>query len=49
MPMSMPTGVTNSRAVVTVFVNGKKYQGSYELEAFRTVIDAEISGKPLKQ
>jgi protein-disulfide isomerase len=33
----------------TVFVNGKKYQGSYELEAFRLVIDAEISGKPLQR
>jgi len=26
----------------TVFVDGKKYQGSLDLEAFRTVIDAEL-------
>ncbi len=28
----------------TVFVNGKKYQGSLDLEPFRTVIDAELKG-----
>lgn len=29
----------------TVFVNGKKYQGSLNLDAFRTVIDAELKGQ----
>jgi protein-disulfide isomerase len=29
----------------TVFVNGKKYQGSLDLDAFRTVIDAELKGQ----
>jgi protein-disulfide isomerase len=29
----------------TVFVNGKKYQGSLSLDAFRTVIDAELKGQ----
>lgn len=28
----------------TVFVNGKKYQGSLDLEPFRTVIEAELKG-----
>jgi protein-disulfide isomerase len=29
----------------TVFVNGKKYQGSLDIDAFRTVIDAELKGQ----
>ena len=29
----------------TVFVNGKKYQGSLDLNAFRTVIEAELKGQ----
>jgi protein-disulfide isomerase len=29
----------------TVFVNGKKYQGSLNLDVFRTVIDAELKGQ----
>lgn len=29
----------------TVFVDGKKYQGSLDLEAFRTVIDAELKSR----
>jgi protein-disulfide isomerase len=29
----------------TVFVNGKKYQGSLDLDAFRTVIDSELKGQ----
>ena len=32
----------------TVFVNGKKYQGSLELEPFRTIIEAELKGKPVQ-
>ncbi len=29
----------------TVFLNGKKYQGSLDLEPFKTVIEAELKGK----
>jgi protein-disulfide isomerase len=29
----------------TVFVNGKKYQGSLDFDAFRTVIEAELKGQ----
>jgi protein-disulfide isomerase len=29
----------------TVFVNGKKYQGSLNLDVFRTVIEAELKGQ----
>jgi protein-disulfide isomerase len=29
----------------TVFVNGKKYQGSLNLDTFRTVIEAELKGQ----
>ena len=29
----------------TVFVNGKKYQGSLDFSAFRTVIDSELKGQ----
>jgi protein-disulfide isomerase len=29
----------------TVFVNGKKYQGSLDIDAFRTVIDSELKGQ----
>jgi len=31
----------------TVFVNGKKYQGPLDFEAFHLVIDAELKGQPI--
>jgi len=29
----------------TVFVNGKKYQGSLDFDAFRTVVESELKGQ----